>query len=182
MAANIANRLDADFDVMLVHKLRAPFQPELALGSIDEAGHVYLTPFADELGLSQHELSDEAQLQLGVLRNRRVRYTSGAPRVPMDDRTVILVDDGLATGSTAIAAVRSARAQGAKYVVVAAGVAPLATVERLRPEVDEIVCLHTPADFDAVSEFFGDFSQVSDDEVVRILARRPGLSQAARTS
>jgi predicted phosphoribosyltransferase len=130
MAAVIAERLDADLDVMLVHKLRAAFQPELALGSIDEAGHVYLTPFADELGVDERELGDEAQFQLGALRNRRARYTSGAPRASMTDRTVILVDDGLATGSTAIAAVRSARAQGAARVVVAAGVAPAATVSR----------------------------------------------------
>ena len=189
MAAVIAERLDADLDVMLVHKLRAAFQPELALGSIDEAGHVYLTPFAAELGVDERELGDEAQFQLGALRNRRARYTSGAPRVGMTDKTVILVDDGLATGSTAIAAVRSARAQGATRVVVAAGVAPAATVTRMQSEADEVVCLYAPEDFDAVSQFFGDFSEVSDDEVVRILARRGvgarvearGLPPQART-
>jgi predicted phosphoribosyltransferase len=170
MAALVAQRLDGDLDVMLVHKLRAPFQPELAVGSIDESGRVYLAPFAEDLAIDERALDVEKRAQLATLRQRRQRYT--AARAPLDvaGRTVILVDDGLATGSTAIAAVRSARAQRAGRIVVAVGVAPPATLSRLRSEADEVVCLHAPPAFGAVGEFFADFSEVTDDDVISLLA------------
>jgi predicted phosphoribosyltransferase len=170
MAALVARRLDGDLDVMLVHKLRAPFQPELAVGSIDESGRVYLAPFAEDLAIDERALDVEKRAQLATLRQRRQRYT--AARAPLDvaGRTVILVDDGLATGSTAIAAVRSARAQRAGRIVVAVGVAPPATLSRLRSEADEVVCLHAPPAFGAVGEFFADFSEVTDDDVISLLA------------
>jgi predicted phosphoribosyltransferase len=170
MAAIVADRLGADLDVMLVHKLRAPFQPELAVGSVDESGQVYLTPFAHELGLDARTLDVETQGQLATLRRRRERYTAAHPRVDLTGRTAILVDDGLATGSTAIAAVRAARAAGASRVVIAVGVAPPDTVTRLGEEADEVVCLHAPEGFSAVGQFFADFSEVTDDDVVRTLA------------
>jgi predicted phosphoribosyltransferase len=170
MAGLIAERLGADLDVMLVHKLRAPLQPELAVGSIDEAGRVYLAPFAKELAIDEREWDAEKREQLTTLRRRRERYTATHPRVGLAGRTVILVDDGLATGSTAIAAVRAARAEGASRIVVAVGVAPRDTISRLRREADDVVCLHAPAAFGAVGEFFADFSEVTDDDVVRLLA------------
>jgi predicted phosphoribosyltransferase len=170
LAALVAQRLDGDLDVMLVHKLRAPFQPELAVGSIDESGRVYLAPFAEDLAIDERALDVEKRAQLATLRQRRQRYT--AARAPLDiaGRTVILVDDGLATGSTAIAAVRSARAQRAGRIVVAVGVAPPATLSRLRSEADEVVCLYAPPAFGAVGEFFADFSEVTDDDVISLLA------------
>lgn len=170
MARIIADQLGADLDVMLVHKLRAPFQPELALGSIDEAGRVYLAPFAGHVGLSERDLDAEKREQLATLKRRRERYTAAHPRVSLSGRTVILVDDGLATGATAIAAIRAARAEHAGPIVVAVGVAPRTTLSRLQTEADEVVCLQTPAEFQAVGEFFADFSEVSDDDVVRLLA------------
>jgi len=170
MAAVVARRLGSDLDVMLVHKLRAPDQPELAVGSVDEAGHVYLTTFAAELGLDEDTLAGETRTQLKTLRARRERYSAVRPPVPLAGRTVILVDDGLATGSTAIAAVRSAEDRGAARVIVAVGVAPPSTISRLRAEADEVVCLHAPTDFRAVGQFFADFSEVTDDDVVRTLA------------
>jgi predicted phosphoribosyltransferase len=170
MAGTIAERLDADLDVMLVHKLRAPFQPELAIGSIDEGGHVYLTPFAADLRIGEGALEAEKRAQLAILGERRRRYTAAHPRTSLEGRIVILVDDGLATGSTAIAAIRAARAAGASRVIVAVGVAPPDTLDRLRGEADEVVCLHAPAGFRAVGEFFEDFSEVTDDEVVQLLA------------
>lgn len=170
MARVIAQRLGAELDVMLVHKLRAPFQPELAVGAIDEAGRVYLTPFASDLAIAERDLDAEKHEQLAILKRRRERYTAAHPRVSLAGRTVILVDDGLATGATAIAAVRAARADRAGRIVVAVGVAPVATVSRLRAEADDVVCLHAPADFGAVGAFFTDFSEVTDDEVVRLLA------------
>ena len=170
MARVIAQRLEADLDVMLVHKLRAPFQPELAVGSIDEAGRVYLAPFADDSAITERDLEAERREQLATLERRRERYTAAHPRVSLTGRTVILVDDGLATGATAIAAVRAARAEHASRIVVAVGVAPPATLSRLAKEADEVVCLHAPAEFGAVGEFFADFSEVADDDVVRLLA------------
>lgn len=169
MAHVIAGRLDADLDVMLVHKLRAPFQPELAIGSIDESGRVYLAPFAEDLGIDPRTLEAEEQIQLATMQQRRHRYSAARAPIPAAGRTVILVDDGLATGSTAIAAVRSARAQQAARVVVAVGVAPPDTIQRLQREADEVVCLSAPAEFGAVGEFFEDFSEVTDDDVVRLL-------------
>jgi predicted phosphoribosyltransferase len=171
MASTIAARLGADLDVMLVHKLRASFQPELAIGSVDETGRVYLAPFTEELAIDARALDEERRTQLATLKTRRARYTAARPPIALAGRTVILVDDGLATGSTAIAAARAARAQRAARVIVAIGVAPPSTVSRLRSEADEVVCLHTPADFGAVGEFFEDFSEVTDDEVVRLLAK-----------
>jgi predicted phosphoribosyltransferase len=171
MAAVVAERLGAELDVMLVHKLRAPFQPELAIRSIDETGQVYLAPFVQELRIDERTMDAEKQTQLATLKARRARYSAVRPPVDLSGRTVILVDDGLATGSTAIAAVRSARARKAGRVVVAIGVAPPDTVTRLRSEADEVVCLHAPREFGAVGQFFADFSQVTDDDVVTILAR-----------
>jgi predicted phosphoribosyltransferase len=180
MARIVADRLGADLDVMLVHKLRAPFQPELAIGSIDEGGRVYLTPFFEELGISQTALEAEKRVQLETLKARRARYTAAHPPIPLDGRVVVLVDDGLATGSTAIAAVRAARAAGAARVVIAVGVAPRTTAAHLKREADEVVCLETPADFGAVGEFFDDFGEVTDDDVVAILSRRgAGVSRAS---
>jgi predicted phosphoribosyltransferase len=181
MAAIVADRLAGDLDVMLVHKLRAPFQPELAVGSIDESGQVYLAPFAAELNLSERELEAEKKLQLGTLKSRRERYTAAHPRVAIAGRTVILVDDGLATGSTAIAAIRAARAAHPQEIVVAVGVAPATTISRLRDEADDVVCLWVPTDFGAVGEFFEDFSEVTDQEVINLLARRAPVPAGTRS-
>ena len=169
MAAIIARQLQGELDVMLVHKLRAPFQPELAFGAVDESGHVYLAPFAADLGIDERTLEAERQEQLATIRQRRARYSAGRPPADLTGRTVILVDEGLATGSTAIAAARAARAQGAARTVVAIGVAPPETVRRLQDEADEVVCLHAPASFAAVGQFFADFSEVTDDEVTDLL-------------
>jgi predicted phosphoribosyltransferase len=182
MAALIARRLEGDLDVMLVHKLRAPFQPELAVGSIDESARVYLAPFAEDLAIDERALDAEKREQLATLRQRRQHYT--AARAPSDPagRTVILVDDGLATGSTAIAAVRSARAQRAGRIVVAVGVAPPATLSRLRSEADEVVCLYAPPAFGAVGEFLADFSEVTDDDVINLLAASTAATGTLKSS
>lgn len=171
MASLVAARLGADLDVMLVHKLRAPYQPELALGSVDESGRLYLAPSGSDPAVSPLQLDAEVRAQRALLKRRRERYTAAHPRVDLAGRTVILVDDGLATGATAIAAIRAARAERAARVIVAVAVAPPDTIARLRTEADDVVCLYAPWLFGAVGEFFEDFSEVSDDDVVAILAK-----------
>jgi putative phosphoribosyl transferase len=171
MAATIARAIDGDLDVVLVHKLRAPFQPELAIGAIDETGRVYLAPFARQLGVSDEELDVEKQAELALLRRRRVSYAASRPPIDPAGRVVILVDEGLATGSTAIAAVRAVRAQGAARIVMAVGVAPPDTLAMLQDAADEVVCLHSPAAFGAVGAFFDDFSEVTDEEVIACLRK-----------
>jgi predicted phosphoribosyltransferase len=179
MAATIARAIGGDLDVVLVHKLRAPYQPELAIGAIDESGRVYLAPFARHLGVSDQELEAEKEAELTLLRRRRVSYAASRPPIDPAGRVVILVDEGLATGSTAIAAVRAVRAQGAARIIVAIGVAPPETLSMLERAADEVVCLHSPAVFGAVGAFFDDFSEVTDDEVIACLkpdTRSPGAS------
>jgi predicted phosphoribosyltransferase len=182
MASIVAEQLGADLDVMLVHKLRAPFQPELAIGSIDESGRVYLAPFAEELAIDERTIDAEKRAQLSLLEKRRARYTAARPPIDVAGRTVILVDDGLATGSTAVAAIRSARAQRAARIVVAVGVAPPETIDRLRKEADEIVCLYAPDAFGAVGEFFDDFGEVTDDDVVRLLSQAAAPAKTPKAS
>lgn len=170
MAATVARAIDGELDVVLVHKLRAPIQPELAIGAIDETGRVYLAPFARQLGVSDEDLESEKQAELALLRRRRATYAASRPPIDPAGRIVILVDEGLATGSTAIAAVRAVRTQGAARVVMAIGVAPPDTLRTLQRAADEVVCLHSPDVFNAVGAFFDDFSEVTDEEVIACLA------------
>ena len=171
MASIIAEALGGELDVVLVHKLRAPGQPELAIGSIDEAGGMYLSELVTTLGISQSYIQKEREVQLGMLRRRRKRYTSLYPPVDPAGRIVIVVDDGIATGSTMIAALRSVRVKHPKKVVAALAVAPPESLRQMEQEADEVVCLETPGTFCAVGEFFLDFSQVSDDDVAGVLEK-----------
>ena len=172
MGAVIAENLGGDLDVALVRKLRAPANPELAVGSIDETGWTYVAPHAAGTGADAAYLEREKAEQLALLRRRRALYTPA--RMPADPmgRAVIVVDDGIATGASMIAALHAVRARAPQRLVCATPVAPLESLEQVRPYADEIVCLETPRDFYAVGQFYRDFPQVDDDEVVRILARR----------
>jgi predicted phosphoribosyltransferase len=169
MAEIIADSLGGELDVVLVHKLGAPDQPELAIGAIDEAGHVFLSGYGRDI--DQAYLEAEKQAQLEVLRQRRARYTPS--RGPMDphNRIVIVVDDGIATGSTMTAALRAIRRSKPKELVAAVAVASPSAARAMAREADATVCLNVPADFYAVGQFFEDFSQVSDDEVTAILQK-----------
>ena len=171
MAKIIAETLGGELDVVLVHKLRAPDQPELAIGSVDETGHVYLSDFVGELGIGEDYIKDETERQLATLSRRRAMYTPFRPPLDPSGRIVIVVDNGIATGATMIAALRATRAKKPAQLIGAVAVAPPATVARLSKEADSIVCLKSPADFYAVGQFFEDFSQVTDEDVVRILQR-----------
>ncbi|MFO7582646.1 phosphoribosyltransferase [Guyparkeria sp.] len=167
MGQVIADRLEGELDIVLVHKIGAPGNPEFAIGSVDETGHVELNPGVERYGISPDYIDSEAERQLENIRKRRQRYRR--PPTRAEGRVAILVDDGIATGATLFAAIRSLRAQNPSRLVVGVGVAPPDTVERIRREVDELVCLEAPAEFMAVGQFFQDFRQVEDEEVIAAL-------------
>jgi putative phosphoribosyl transferase len=169
MASIIAEALGADLDVVLVRKLRAPGQPELAIGAVDEAGGVLKGRYFDIV--PGEYLREEIRTQQEILRRRRQLYTRAQRAIDPSGRVVIIVDDGIATGSSMLSAIRSVRAHGPHRIVIATGVAPPEALGLMRAEADEVVCLHSPEAFYAVGQFFEDFSEVTDDMVVAALAR-----------
>ena len=174
MGKVLADALDGELDVVLVRKLRAPQNPELAIGSIDEPGAVYLDPDTRDLG-DEPYLEAEKTTQLDTLRRRREMYEPAGLPIDAAGRVAIVLDDGIATGSTMIAALRAARARKPAKLIAAAGVAAPEALRLIGHETDEVVCLETPAILYAIGYHFRDFSQVSDDDVVATLreARRP---------
>jgi len=169
MAKLIAEKLGGDFDVVLVRKLRAPWQPELAIGSIDESGWTYIAPFAASAGGDAQHIEQEKRKQLETIRQRRAQYTPLRPHIDPAGRLVIVVDDGLATGATMIAALHGLRQQKPAKLVCAVPVAPPDTLEKVRPLADEVLCLETPEWFQAVGQFYRHFDQVEDEEVIALL-------------
>lgn len=169
MGRIIADSLGGELDVVLVHKLSHPAQSELAVGAIDESGNAFLTRYAADL--DPQYLEFEKQHQLGMLRQRRAEYTPLRTPVDPRGRTVIVVDDGIATGSTMIAALRAVRARQARRLVAAVAVASQEAVRAVSREADSTVCLAVPAQFHAVGQFFEDFAQVEDTEVAELLRR-----------
>uniref|UniRef100_UPI003F494A38 phosphoribosyltransferase n=1 Tax=Cupriavidus yeoncheonensis TaxID=1462994 RepID=UPI003F494A38 len=172
MGAVIADALGADLDIVLVRKLGAPGNPEFAIGAVDESGWTYLTPQAAMAGADSEYVDRERAAQLKELRRRRARYTPGRDAVRAAGRWVIVVDDGLATGASMIAALHTVRMQNPLHLVCAVPVAPPQTLERLRPYADEVVCLESPPSFRAVGEFYRKFPQVDDEQVVAALSGR----------
>ncbi|MEN9314429.1 MAG: hypothetical protein RIS35_822 [Pseudomonadota bacterium] len=172
MGEVIAQALDGEFDVVLVRKLRAPFSPEFAVGAIDETGWTYLAEHAARAGADEAYLARERQEQLATLRRRRAEYTPDQPAIDPRDRIAIVVDDGLATGATMIAALHAVRARHPGRLVCAVPVAAPESLEEVRRWADEVVCLEAPAGFDAVGRFYRHFDQVDDAEVIRRLRAR----------
>ena len=169
MARTIADALEGELDVVLVRKLRAPGQPELAIGAVDEAGTVLKGRYFDVA--DEEYMRDEVRAQSDVIRARREMYTRAQKAIDPTGRIVVIVDDGIATGSSMLAAIRSVRARKPRKLIVAIGVAPAQSLGQIEAEADEVVCLHAPADFYAVGQFFDDFSEVTDDMVVTALSR-----------
>ena len=169
MACVIARELHGEVDVALVHKLRAPHQPELAIGAVDEAGNVALESFAAEAGATERYIQGERDTQLTILRARRAAYTPARSAIDPRGRVVIVVDDGVATGATMAAALRSVRGKQPSWLIAAAAVASADVVERLGRLADQVVVLEVPFELDAVSLWFERFPQVEDAEVVALL-------------
>jgi predicted phosphoribosyltransferase len=169
MAKIIAEALGGELDVVLVHKLGAPDQPELAIGAVDESGHVYLSDYVSELGITPDYIKLETENQSARLRRRRAMYTPFRPPIDPQGRIAIVVDNGIATGATMIAALRAVRERKPGELIAAVAVAPPMTVSRMANEADRVVCLKTPVDFYSVGQYFEDFSQVTDEDVIEIL-------------
>ncbi|HWV58571.1 MAG TPA: phosphoribosyltransferase [Longimicrobiales bacterium] len=167
----VANAIGAPLDVMLVRKLGYPGQEELAMGAIASGGvRMINQEVVDLLGVTEHTLAAVAATEQVELERREREYRGDRPAAELAGRIVILVDDGLATGSSMQAAAEAVRAQSPARVIVAVPVAPAETCERFRTIVDDVICLETPEPFHAVGLWYEDFSQVSDSDVRAILA------------
>lgn len=169
VAAEVARVLRGELGVVVARKLRAPGQPELAIGAVSSNGVAYINHrLAEECGADDRYLADEQARQTEEASRREAEF-DGHRHAPVSGRTVIVVDDGIATGATAIAAIRSMKWAGAKRVILAVPVGPPDTIEALRREADEVYCLAVEPDFYAIGQFYDDFRQVEDTEVKKVL-------------
>jgi putative phosphoribosyl transferase len=185
VAAEVARALGAPLDVIVVRKLGVPFQPELGMGAIGEGGARVLNEQVLHLaGVTPDQLSRVETRERAEIERRARLFRDDRPPLPLTGRTAVIVDDGIATGGTAHAALQVARAHGAARIVLAVPVAPAETLRELAPDADEIVCLATPTDFFAVGQWYRDFSQTADSEVRSLLEEaaattRPGAVGSA---
>jgi len=169
----VARELGAPLDVIVPRKLRAPGNPELAIGAVAHDGTLYLDQaLVSSLRVDEEYLRQEASEQTEEIRRRMHLYRGDRPLPDLMARTAIVVDDGIATGATMIAALRAVRAMRPERVVAAIPVAPPDGAQRLGGEADEVLCLHRPGMFYAVGQFYDDFAQTTDDEVIAFLRRR----------
>lgn len=169
MAARIAQALDAPWGVLLAKKLSAPHQAEFAVGAVDESGWVYRSPLVQELDIDEAYLEQEKERQLALMRERRADYDAIAQRISPTGRTVIVVDDGLATGATMMAAIHGLKQEGARKVVCAVPIGSKPSVAQAKQVADEVICLDEPETFFSVSQGYRAFDQVSDQEVLALL-------------
>ena len=175
VAYEIAYELSAPLDVLLVRKIGAPYSAELGIGAVVD-GHppqcVINEGMVRSLNVSDAYLQQEEQRQLAEIERRRQRYCANRRALQVHDRTVIVVDDGIATGATMSAALKALAQSGARKLVFAVPVAPREVVARLRQQVEDGVCLLAPADFQSVGRYYEDFEQTSDEEVMTLLERQ----------
>jgi putative phosphoribosyl transferase len=173
VAAEVAEALDAPLDLLFVRKIGVPYQPELAMGAVVDGRRPHIIRNEDVIaysGISEEAFEAVVRTELAELDRRRARYVSGRPRADVRDRVVIVVDDGIATGATTRAALEAIQEQGPKKLVLAVPVAPTTTLGELSGAADEIVCLQSHEPFYAIGLYYDDFHQVSDAEVLSVLA------------
>ena len=182
VAAKVAEALHAPLDLLLVRKVGVPFQPELAMGAVVD-GASPLTVRNEEVislaGISEREFSAVRDQQLSEIERRRKMYLGDRPHPELSGHTVIVVDDGIATGATTRAALQAVRLRKPSELVLAVPVAPTDALKKLAGEADEIVCLEDYEEFGAIGFFYSDFRQVSDDEVIELLASHPVEDKAS---
>jgi predicted phosphoribosyltransferase len=176
VAAEVATKLDAPLDLILVRKIGVPFQPELAMGAVVDGAEPVIVRNEDVIqlcGVSETDFNTIRDEQLAEIERRRKLYLGDRPHPIISGRTVIVVDDGIATGATTRAALHAISMRKPSKLVLAVPVAPTETLKKLRGEADDIVCLEDYEDFGAIGLFYSDFRQVSDAEVIALLARHP---------
>lgn len=170
-AFEVAKGLHLPLDVVCPRKVGAPFNPELAIGAITETGEgVFHYDLISYLGVSPKYIEQEVEKEKKVAQRRLALFRKNRPKIDLQGKSVILVDDGLATGATMQAAIKSVKKEKAEKIVVAVPVAPQDIYEKLQEEVDEIIVLDTPASFSAVGQFYIEFAGTEDEEVVELLS------------
>lgn len=180
--AVLARELGAELDVVLARKLRAPFQPELALGAVGEDGEVYLSEFArQETGASEDYLQRERERQLGEIERRKALFRAIRPKADARGRSVIITDDGIATGSTMMAALHVLKHERPFELIVAVPVGPPEKLAALRKECDAVEYLLAPPSFTAISPFYAEFEQVEEEEALNLLAESRKAPRHARS-
>jgi putative phosphoribosyl transferase len=170
VAFEVARALSIPLDVIIPRKIRAPGNPEFAIGAMTEDGTIILDDeLVKYLQVPKDYIKEESERQRLEIERRLKLYRGDAPYPSLKNREVIIVDDGVATGSTMKAALASVRKRGAKTVMIAVPVCPTSTIEELKKEADSVVCLHQPEPFYAIGQFYADFAQTSDEEVAKLL-------------
>jgi predicted phosphoribosyltransferase len=172
VAAEVSQALHLALDVVIIRKMGAPMNPELAIGATDELGHTVLNEeIIESLGVTETYLKEVKDKEQKIAQGRLNQYRGNKAPLSLKGKVALLIDDGLATGATMKAAIHSAKSRHAKKIIVAVPVAPAETIEKLRKEADEIVCLDIPAFFGAVGAFYEIFDQTSDEEVIELWTR-----------
>lgn len=181
VASEVARWLGADLDVIVARKIGAPISPELALGAVTANGGRFLNEaLIEELRVSPAYLRAATEREMEEARRREQRFRGSRPAQPIEGRTVIVVDDGLATGATMRAAVRAVRSKGPARLIAAVPVGPIEACDDLRREVDELVCLSTPDPFFAVGLHYREFAPTEDDEVRQLLDEARAANHSAK--
>jgi predicted phosphoribosyltransferase len=174
VAAEVASELDAPLDIILVRKIGVPFQPELAMGAVVDGGSPLVVRNQDVIAMARISEADFEAVrdrELAEIERRRQLYSGGRPPVEVAGRTVIVIDDGIATGATTRAALQATRLRHPKRLILAVPVAPSESLAEMRAEADEVVCLEDYADFGAIGFYYSDFRQISDQQVIALLER-----------
>lgn len=170
LADILASKLNTHMDIVLTRKIRAPYNPELAVGAISELGELFLNDeLVSVLDLTEDYINEEKSYQVNEIKRRKQRYRTVLEKTSLDGKIVILTDDGIATGATMHAAIWAAMAELPEKLILALPVAPPDTLKKLAKDADQTICLFAPANFHAISQFYSNFEQVEDDQVIDIL-------------